>query len=194
MRPLVVHNAAAEVLFYVSVSLLLAVEVAVRVRSRAQGQTSPEWSFFFVWIILGTSVGAAYAMVHLQVAPFPGSAWWPLAVGLTLMWMGILFRAWAVFTLGAYFKLMVVVQSDHKVIDHGPYRWLRHPSYLGALIALVGFGVVGGSWASTLVMLIGALTAFVVRIRVEERVLLGALGEEYAAYARRTARLIPGLY
>ena len=104
------------------------------------------------------------------------------------------FRAWAVFTLGHFFKLMVVIQEDHRVIDRGPYRWLRHPGYLAIIVGSIGFGLGWGDWSSVAIMFVGSFVAFAIRIQIEERALRDGLGEEYAAYASRTAKLIPGVF
>lgn len=79
------------------------------------------------------------------------------------------------------------------MIDTGPYRFIRHPSYTGALLAFVGFGCCLGNWMSILCVL-PILGAFLWRMRVEERALIDALGEDYRAYMRRTKRLIPFIY
>jgi protein-S-isoprenylcysteine O-methyltransferase Ste14 len=204
--PLLLHDHAAAVAFYASVLSAPVVEGAARVRARAPAlgdtsrtsrtsRTSQDWSMFFILAAIAASVSGGYVIMRLQITPFPGAdVLWPLVVGLAMMWIGVALRVWAVLTLGRFFKLVVVVQDDHHVIDHGPYRWLRHPSYLGVIIALCGIGVAEGTWLGVAVMLLLPLAAFVVRIRVEERALLQALGEDYAAYAHQTARLIPGLY
>jgi protein-S-isoprenylcysteine O-methyltransferase Ste14 len=88
----------------------------------------------------------------------------------------------------------VVIQDDHRVVEQGPYAWLRHPSYAGALVALAGIGLAAGDWVAAGVMLAGPLAVFLVRIAVEERALRDALGERYANYAARTRRLLPGLW
>ncbi len=195
-QPLVLHNDVAAAAFYASVLAWLAVEVGTRVRSRmsSQKRTSPDWSMLLIGGVIAVSWIGGYIVTRLRVTPLPGGPLWPLVLGLTLIWGGILLRGWAIVTLGRFFKLVVVIQDDHRVIEHGPYRWLRHPSYLGATITLLGIGVAGGTWLGAIIMLCGPLAAFAVRIRVEERALLLALGDDYAAYARQTARLIPGLY
>jgi protein-S-isoprenylcysteine O-methyltransferase len=101
---------------------------------------------------------------------------------------------WAILVLGRYFKVMVSIQDGHQVVDRGPYRRVRHPSYTGCILVMAGLGLAEGDWISLAIMLFGGLLAFGVRIRVEEHVLRQALGEEYAAYMRRTARLVPGVF
>ena len=88
----------------------------------------------------------------------------------------------------------VLVRRGHRVVADGPYRWLRHPSYSGALLTFLGLGVLLGNWLSVAVLLLLPLAAYAWRMRVEEAVLEAGLGSEYAAYARGRPRLIPWLW
>lgn len=71
---------------------------------------------------------------------------------------------------------------------------MRHPSYLGAIVALSGFGLALGNWLSTLVVFVAALVSYGYRIHVEEAALVKGLGDRYVEYRRRTKRLIPWVY
>jgi protein-S-isoprenylcysteine O-methyltransferase Ste14 len=113
---------------------------------------------------------------------------------VVLMVAGIAVRQWAVALLGKFFTTDVRVHSDQTVVETGPYRWLRHPSYTGLLMTLVGVGLALGNWASLAVVVVLPLAGLVVRIRVEERALLDGLGEPYRRFAQSRARLIPGLW
>ena len=119
---------------------------------------------------------------------------WTFYPGIVLILLGVLVRQWAIAVLGRFFSLTVRVAEDHRVVDRGPYRLVRHPSYTGALIALVGLSLAVQSWGALLVVLIVFGAAFGYRIRVEERVLMSQLGDEYVSYVKRTKRLIPFLF
>jgi protein-S-isoprenylcysteine O-methyltransferase len=114
--------------------------------------------------------------------------------GLMLLVVGIAVRFVAIAQLGEFHTPDVAVQAGHRVIDTGLYRRVRHPSYLGASLGLLGFGLGLGSVASAAAVVGCALIGYAYRIHVEERALLQSLGEDYAAYCRRTHRLIPGVY
>ncbi len=88
----------------------------------------------------------------------------------------------------------MTIQAGHEVIRSGPYRVLRHPAYAGALLALAGIGVVFGSWPALALCVLPIGAAVAHRIRVEEAVLEGALGEAYREYARSTSKLVPGIW
>jgi protein-S-isoprenylcysteine O-methyltransferase Ste14 len=110
------------------------------------------------------------------------------------MWAGIALRVWGVATLGRFFRRVVVVQEGHHVVTAGPYHWLRHPAYAGNLLSYLGLGVALGNWLSIGACVAIPVVAHLPRIQVEEATLTEALGEEYRAYARRTARLIPRIW
>ena len=118
---------------------------------------------------------------------------WQVA-GLVIMGLGIALRFIAIGQLGRFHTPNVAVLADHEVFDRGLYRHIRHPSYLGALIAFFGFGLALGNWLSLLVLMLLSPIVYLYRIHEEEAALLAALGEPYASYCRRTKRLLPGIY
>jgi protein-S-isoprenylcysteine O-methyltransferase Ste14 len=120
--------------------------------------------------------------------------------GDTVRWLGVaLFgaggalRIWPVFVLGHRFSGLVAIQSGHELVTTGPYRRIRHPSYLGLVINAIGWAL---AFRSGLGLLLAAslMLPLLARIRAEERLLHAQFGAEYDAYRRRTWRLIPGLY
>jgi protein-S-isoprenylcysteine O-methyltransferase Ste14 len=136
------------------------------------------------------------ALLSLRIYDSLGWATLPAAdieLGLLLMLVGIAVRQWAIAVLGRFFSPRVRVLDDHRVVAAGPYRWVRHPSYTGAILTMAGAGLAGGSWEGLLTMLLLAALAFGWRIRVEERFLLEQLGPAYADYRARTKRLLPFL-
>jgi protein-S-isoprenylcysteine O-methyltransferase Ste14 len=110
---------------------------------------------------------------------------------MLLMYAGIALRLYAMIVLGAFFTTTVAVAPEQPVIDSGPYRRIRHPSYTGFLLILLGFGLSLMNWLSLLVIMGCALIGFGYRIRVEEDALQEQLGQRYREYMRRTKRLIP---
>ena len=115
-------------------------------------------------------------------------------LGISLMLGGIAFRWYAMSVLGRFFTFDVAVQAGQTVVEAGPYRYIRHPSYTGALITLVGLGLALGNWAGLLALLICMGIAYAYRISIEEAALVAALGAPYEKYVRRTRRLVPFLF
>ncbi len=114
--------------------------------------------------------------------------------GIGLMLAGIVFRWWAIAALGKSFTFDVAVQSGQNVVDTGPYRYIRHPSYTGALMTQIGIGLALGNWVGMLALLACMAVAYSYRISVEEKALIAALGEPYKQYMQRTRRIIPFLF
>lgn len=114
-------------------------------------------------------------------------------VGLLLYLSGMLIMHWAEAILGRQFSVDVTIQEGHRLITDGPYRYLRHPRYLGVLIFSVGIALVFRSGLALL--LVAALTLVLVwRIYDEETLLHRQFGDEWEAYSRRSWRLIPFVY
>jgi protein-S-isoprenylcysteine O-methyltransferase len=115
-------------------------------------------------------------------------------VAIAIFAVGLAVRWWAIVTLGRFFTVDVTIEQDHQLVERGPFRLVRHPSYTGVLLAFVGWTLTLGNWAAILVVLLPIFAVFVRRMNVEEEALRNALGEKYAAYMRRTKRLVPGVY
>jgi len=130
----------------------------------------------------------AFLFAASGIASLPS---WSFYVGISLMIAGIVLRQWSIAVLGRYFSPTIGIQEGQAVVDRGPYRLVRHPSYTGLLIIYIGLGFVIQSWGAVLVLIAYFAAAFGYRIHVEEAVLTSKLGDEYVAYAKRTKRLIP---
>jgi protein-S-isoprenylcysteine O-methyltransferase Ste14 len=115
-------------------------------------------------------------------------------IGFGLMTSGIAFRWYSASLLGKYFTFDVATHSGQTVVDKGPYRYIRHPSYTGALLSLLGFGLALGNWAGLLAGLSCLSVADAYRIPIEEHALVSAVGEPYRQYLKRTWRLVPFLF
>ena len=124
-----------------------------------------------------------------------GAGRWPLyVVGLGLMAAALVVRHWAILVLGRFFTVDVRVHSNQTVVERGPYRWVRHPSYSGLIIFFAGVGLALTNWASLTVLALAPTAGLLLRIRSEERALLAALGEDYPRYAATRRRLFPGVW
>jgi protein-S-isoprenylcysteine O-methyltransferase Ste14 len=143
---------------------------------------------FFGAILL---IPAGRALVPDAVIPggallFAGSA--------LITWLALLLRWWSFVTLGRYFTVVLRTSADQPVVERGPYRVLRHPSYAGLLLAVAGCALMVGNWSGTAASVVVVLAALVLRIRIEERALTAALGDRYRDFAASRARLVPYLW
>jgi protein-S-isoprenylcysteine O-methyltransferase len=150
-------------------------------------------SLVLLWIVIGLSIFLAQLALSTSVGRLPHPRACSL-LGLFLFAAGISLRWYAIIYLGRFFTVDVAIAPEHEVIDSGPYRWIRHPSYTGAILAFVGFGLLLRNWLALLCLILPIAAAFLWRIHVEEHVLSDALGDRYRAYMRRTKRLLPFIY
>ncbi len=116
------------------------------------------------------------------------------ALGVVLCVAGIGLRYWSRRVLGRFFTIGVVRQEGHTVVREGPYRFVRHPGYLGFILFCLGLPLVVGSWLGLLVLSLPSIVVFVWLVRVEDRKLAEALGDEYVRYQAESARLVPGVW
>ena len=115
-------------------------------------------------------------------------------LGVVLFATGGVLRIWPVFVLGHRFSGLVAIQRGHELVTGGPYRVIRHPSYLGLLLNSLGWVLVFRSVVGIALVAL-TLIPLLARIRAEEALLKTQFGAAYDAFrAQTTWRLIPGLY
>jgi protein-S-isoprenylcysteine O-methyltransferase Ste14 len=180
-------------LYYAVVILWLGSEVAIGVRSvlAPRGRRSDRWSGLV--LIAGVYLAVALGMAASSRDPsFAMTVGRPelFALGLVLASAGIALRWYAVVTLGRFFTTRVQTTDDQVVVESGPYRVIRHPSYTGLLLTILGILLCSTNWISLACFLV-VVPGFAYRIRVEERALIDALGDPYRDYMLRTRRLVP---
>jgi protein-S-isoprenylcysteine O-methyltransferase Ste14 len=117
-----------------------------------------------------------------------------MALGSVLVWAGVALRWYAIYVLGRFFTRDVAIRPGHEIIQAGPYRWVRHPSYTGSLLGILGIAVCLDNWVSLGVIAVVCFAVFAYRMQVEEDALLAAFGADYHGYMRFTHRLVPWLY
>jgi protein-S-isoprenylcysteine O-methyltransferase Ste14 len=114
--------------------------------------------------------------------------------GLILTAVGGYVRVATVFELGHRFSFFVALQSDHRLKTDGFYRFVRHPSYLGALMAMAGWALVFRSLIGLLLTL-AMFVPIIARIHAEEDFLVREFGAQYREYQQSTRwRLFPFIY
>jgi len=136
-------------------------------------------------------LGFIFSFVPLLLIPEPQLAF---GVGIAMMVAGGFLRRLCFRTLGQYFTGMVTVSEGQPVIDVGPYRWVRHPSYTAGFLLFGGIGLALGSWLSVAALFLIPCYTYYWRVTAEETALLTTLGEPYRAYMSRTKRFIPFIF
>ncbi len=197
MLPLPYTNPLYAVALGVAATLVLALELPRlayrRTRDGALARDGGSLVVLLGLLALGVCGALACAVLLPDAALRAGREliFW---LGIALMLLGAAFRAYAIRVLGRYFVVTVAVGPDQRVVDVGPYRYIRHPSYTGALLVLLGLGLTLTNWASLAVLAACNLVGFAYRVAVEERALREIIGLPYSAYMRRTRRFIPFVF
>jgi protein-S-isoprenylcysteine O-methyltransferase len=171
-------------------------ELILNLTRRSDSSATPKdrHSLKLIWLVVmagfGLGVVVAYRVPSLRMP------WGAIAAeaGCVLLAVGVAFRWYAILVLGRFFTVNVAIAGTHRLVDTGPYRFIRHPSYTGTLMAILGLSLTYQNWGSVLVIFVPACAAILWRIHVEEQALSSALGQSYADYMQRTKRLIPGIY
>jgi protein-S-isoprenylcysteine O-methyltransferase len=160
-------------------------------RSKTRDRGSFPLLLGLLYIAVGLDFCFAFVLPQAAITWHRTAVFW---VGIFLMLAGEALRYSAVATLGRFFTFSVAVHAGQTVVQSGPYRYIRHPSYTGGLLTLAGVGLALGNWAGLAVLLGLMGVAYGYRMRVEESALVESLGESYREYRMRTKRLVPFLF
>jgi len=197
MAPLAYSDLGAKYAFFVVLAMFGASEWSIRLRSRMNhgGTRLDRGSIVVVIVTAVLGVAAAFALAAgVQSAGIRTARWPVFLIGLAVIILWMALRRWAVLALGQFFTVQVQVRSGQTVVDTGPYRFVRHPSYTAIIMSFVGIGVALENWLSLVVIIVVPTIGLIIRIRVEERALLNALGEPYREFSQSRARIIPKVW
>lgn len=148
--------------------------------------SSANWSVLVVLQVLWLVGCALEPWLRGTVAPAP--LYW---TGLALFLAGEGLRCWCILTLGPWWNARARIDPELRVVTHGPYRWIRHPNYLGVLLELVGLPLAGGAWWTLALLALPHFVVFHRRIAGEDRLLFALPG--YAEGMRGKGALWPRL-
>lgn len=193
MKPLFLTQPACAVVFWTVYLIWVVPEVLQGWTRRSPAEAQKRDRGSLQVLMASVAVGIFLGMLAALRAPWaalPGRGVL-FGVGIALMLAGIFLRQWAIRTLGRYFTFDVAVRTLQPVVETGPYRYVRHPGYSGALLTIFGFGLTLANWLSLAAFLLGVAVGCAYRVPVEERALCEGLGQPYADYMQRTPRFFP---
>ena len=119
---------------------------------------------------------------------------WLQVLGLVVVAGGTLLRHVAISQLGELFTWKIAILDVHQLKTDGLYRWIRHPSYTGRLLGIIGLSLTFESVVALLIALLIHAPVILRRVRLEEIALRLHFGAHFESYAGRTARLVPFIY
>lgn len=144
---------------------------------------------------LWLSVVTAFCFICLHTSLYPH--WFENKMAF-LIWLGglvamggIFLRYTAIKTLQEHFDGLIQIKEEQQLIQHGLYRYLRHPSYTGTMLTFFGFGLMSTNYGYALLFPTLFFACYHFRIQIEEDVLLRGFGSDYVQYQQHTWGLLP---
>jgi protein-S-isoprenylcysteine O-methyltransferase Ste14 len=166
---------------------------AVSTKETNENKSNDRYSV--VLIIVMSLISTIIPVVDWAYFSEPANTNIPATVaGFIILWSGVILRSYSIKILGRHFTPTVQLQKDHTLITFGPYSVIRHPSYLGALLAIVGIAIFFNSLAGAAAAFVAMMIAYTIRIDVEEKALSSLFGNIYTNYQKKTKKLIPYLW
>jgi protein-S-isoprenylcysteine O-methyltransferase Ste14 len=144
------------------------------------------WVGFFIPLIWLVSPVLSFAEYSLTLAPLIAGVMC-FAVGLWLF-----YRSHA--DLGTNWSITLEVREQHRLITRGVYSRIRHPMYAALVLYSLGHALVIPNWVAGPANLVAFAILFTLRVHAEEQMMSDTFGDEYATYAARTKRLVPGVW
>ena len=124
--------------------------------------------------------------------------WSALPLSASIRWVGVALGLamlpllyWVLRSIGRNISETVLTKTDHQLVTHGPYRWVRHPLYTAATAAFLALGLIA---ANAFILVMGVVIFAAIALLVvprEEAELAGKFGAAYAGYKQRTGALVP---
>lgn len=157
-------------------------------RNVVSGQVN-EKATFLALLLSGTLV-IALALVEYLVRDlhFVAATFVP---GILIAASAFVVRAAAVRALGRMWSVHIEIRKEHQLVQDGPFRWIRHPIYLGAILELVGAIVFLNAACTLIPFFVLFVPSLFARIRLEERAMIAQFGDAYRDYIKTTPAVIP---
>lgn len=171
-------------------------EVFMNLRQRSKSKVTNSSDKNSLWWLYGL-ITLGYALSFSIGATKIGRIYdWNtfFAIGMALVVIGLMIRIHSILTLKQYFTYSVAKVENHKIIETGLFKFLRHPGYLGQLIVFIGISISISNWLSILAMMLPVVFGYAYRITVEERFMVEQFGNIYLDYQKRTKKIIPFVY
>jgi protein-S-isoprenylcysteine O-methyltransferase Ste14 len=111
-----------------------------------------------------------------------------IGVGVGVVCVGLIY--WLFSSIGTGITPTVATRAEHKLVTHGPYRWVRHPLYTVGTTFFLSFGAIADNW---FILSVAVISFILLALRTpnEEAHLIEKFGDEYRAYMKTTGAFLP---
>jgi len=142
-------------------------------------------ALILVFIILGVfKVGTLTGIYETRLNAFR-------IAGLVLFVVFSWIQIWSYKLLGSFYSQDIIIQKNHKIITAGIYKIIRHPQYLSQILSDLGAAIALMSYIALPVVLVLEIPLFIMRAKLEDKLLNKHLGEEYLSYKNKSGFMIP---
>jgi methyltransferase len=135
---------------------------------RARGAVEPPGDVY-AWMQIAYPGCFVAIVVEAALRQQPAGAW--AIAGVVIFLLAKALKYWAIAALGVRWTFHVLVLRDEPLVTTGPYRWMRHPNYVGVAGELIGAALMAGSPVTGVIAFVAFGGMMLARIRVEERAL-----------------------
>ena len=181
-------NKAIALIFSILFIIVLLVEISILRRKRNTKEDRGSMLFILTGIFLPIAILFLTSYNYFGIFTFKTTY-----LGIIVLLFGFALRQLSIYILGKSFTPAITVSKKQKVIESGPYMYIRHPSYAGLILELLGVALSLSSWVGFLASLLFLIPVMIYRINIEEKLLAKNLSN-YKDYMKRTYRLIPFIY
>ena len=162
----------------------------INIKNTQEGKTN----FIIRRFILGPVLGIFMIFYFINppwmnffLIPFPQFVIW---IGAFLGLCGILFLIWVHIYLGKEWSADLKFNTDHKLIETGPYSKIRHPMYTALFVIYLAFGIISLNYILLAVFILIIISS-ILRVPDEEKMMIEKFGERYKIYMQNTGRFLP---
>jgi protein-S-isoprenylcysteine O-methyltransferase Ste14 len=177
---------------YIGGLVIFLTQPAFNVQETLNNKVTDKFSILFILIASGISISGSI----IEWAYFGNITTnvFITILGIVMIIFGLAVRISAINTLGKYFTATARSTAQHILIKTGPYSIVRHPSYIGAIIALIGVPVFLNNVLTPFLTVLLLSVVYSMRIKNEDKLLINMFGEEYIRYAVNVKAIIPYIW
>ena len=176
-------------LFFISEFLLM---MAKRSKKKVTKTRKDKKSLVLFWISI--SLGISLGFFTAKYQDWNAHNRLLAIIGLCIFIIGLLIRWISIIQLKKEFTVDVAISENHNLVTVGMYKYIRHPSYLGLILACFGLSLAMNSYLSVLVITIPIFLVILNRIKIEENILVEEFGQTYKNYMKNTKKIFPYIF